>query len=572
MSRVHAIFVAASLTLVAAGCAGEALPGEALPDEEVGAAREALAGGGILVGTLQYGQTSAPVTTSGPIRFRAFRFDGEAGDQVVVDVRSTNGDAVAWLLGPDLELLAHDDDSAPGSSDSHIEAALADGGSHYILFADARLRRRTFTVELQGGEPEPPSRAIGVSWTSSQLVTFDPAAGSIEEVHLQMAPFDAFIAMTYDPDHGLLYAVAQVTSNLYAIDVATMSSTHIGSLQLSQIPGEPFGITGLAYDPTTDTLYGTVVRYDRSGDPLTWRTDLVRIDVDTAAVMTVGTIAQWLVSSMDFSPEEGRIYALAQGSDLTYHIVRIGPLDATLEDVLATPYVTMIGFARTPGTRKYVSWINTDSHFYGEIDLDAGTITPLGNADAVDVIAAFVHRSFEAGSAPVPRPELPAAFEITGTVVAVQDPFGMLNGSISEGDAVTGRIAYDANSPYRTAPFAGAYELSLSIDGSVFTVASPTGFVANNYHDDRTGSVTDRAILTATRQWEPGFPVPMSYEQISWTAFDSTAQTMSNNDALPLVWDPSDWDTIGVRIVAATNEFNEDGYVIDVEVEAVTPE
>ena len=565
MSRVRVLVAAASLLLAATGCAVEAPPDE--PDIE--SAREALAGGRILVGSLEYGQTSAPVTTSGLFRFRAFRFDGEAGDQVVVDVRSTDGDAVAWLLGPRLEVLAHGDGGVPGSSDAHIEAALGESGSHYILFADARLRRRTFTVELQGGPPAAASLAIGLSWRNSRLVTFDPSAGTIEEVHLQMAPFDAFIGMTHDPNHGLLYAVAQLSFNLYAIDVATMSATHIGNLRIPEIPGEPLDVQGLAYDPTTDTLYGTVVRFQQLEDPSTWRTDLIRIDVATASVTTVGTIAGRFVTSIDFSPEEGRLYALAQGGDRTNHIVRIDPASAALEEVLATPYVTMLGLARTPGTRKYLSWINADSHFYGEIDLDAGTITPLGNSDAVDVIAAFVHRSFDAGSAPVPRPELPAAFQVTGVVAAVHDPFGLLAGSIASGDPVTGRIAYDVNDPYGTEPATGSYELSFSIDGGTFAIGSPAGFVLNNHHD---GSVIDRVDVRASRLDEPGFPVPMAYERIAWIATDSTAQAMSNNDALPVAWDPSDWDSIQVSILAATNDFSEDGYTIFVEVDTVTPE
>jgi hypothetical protein len=188
----------------------------------------------IVVGVLAYGETSAPVITGGLIRVRGFAFEGAAGDEVTIDVRSSDGgDAMTWLFAADGRLLAHD--ASNDGTDAHLEVTLTGAGVHTILFADAAYRRRTFTVELQGGLPARPPLAIGLTWSDSRLVSFDPAAGTVEQVHLQMG-HESFIAMTYDPDRDLLYAVSQVAWNLYAIDPATMRASHRGNLRVDTRP------------------------------------------------------------------------------------------------------------------------------------------------------------------------------------------------------------------------------------------------------------------------------------------------------------------------------------------------
>jgi hypothetical protein len=106
-----------------------------------------------IVGSLQYGETSAVISYRNPTRFRAFKFAGDAGDEVVIDVRSSNGgDAMAWVLDDDFRVIASNDDAADGVYDSHIALTLPEHRSrtHYILFRDYGYRARQFSVELQG--------------------------------------------------------------------------------------------------------------------------------------------------------------------------------------------------------------------------------------------------------------------------------------------------------------------------------------------------------------------------------------------------------------------------------------
>src|SRR5258708_31891851 len=74
-----------------------------------------------IVGSLDYGATSASVKYTSSPRYRAIKFAGNAHDKVDVWVRSTDGgDAVAWLLDNSFHVLASNDDADTTTFDSHI--------------------------------------------------------------------------------------------------------------------------------------------------------------------------------------------------------------------------------------------------------------------------------------------------------------------------------------------------------------------------------------------------------------------------------------------------------------------
>ena len=109
-----------------------------------------------LLGSLSYGQSSGPVPYRMPPRFRGFSFQGTAGDAVSVDVRSAKGDAVAWILDGQGNVLGSNDDASGKTLDAHVDVTLAQTGTHYIVFRDYWLRRATFTVDLSGTPAGPP--------------------------------------------------------------------------------------------------------------------------------------------------------------------------------------------------------------------------------------------------------------------------------------------------------------------------------------------------------------------------------------------------------------------------------
>src|SRR5579859_7429384 len=105
-----------------------------------------------LVGSLDYGQTSDPVAYHNPPRYRAFKFGGQPGDKVIIDVTSADGDAVAWLTDNSFKTLAKNDDYGD-SLNSHIEATLPGNSNpdiitYYVIFRDYWLNDATFTVSL----------------------------------------------------------------------------------------------------------------------------------------------------------------------------------------------------------------------------------------------------------------------------------------------------------------------------------------------------------------------------------------------------------------------------------------
>jgi hypothetical protein len=108
------------------------------------------------LGSLSYGMTSAPVAYKNPPRFRVFSFEGTAGDAVVVDVRSAKGDAIAWVLDADGNVVGYNDDADSRTLNAHIDTTLVATGTHYIVFRDYWLKKATFTVELQGTPAAPP--------------------------------------------------------------------------------------------------------------------------------------------------------------------------------------------------------------------------------------------------------------------------------------------------------------------------------------------------------------------------------------------------------------------------------
>ena len=108
-----------------------------------------------LMGSLSYGQTSAAVSYHNPPRYRAFKFGGQKGDKVDLWVKSSNGDAVAWLLDNSFRTLAANDDASGTNRNSHITATLPgntnpDIITYYIVFREYSLRNATFTVTLNG--------------------------------------------------------------------------------------------------------------------------------------------------------------------------------------------------------------------------------------------------------------------------------------------------------------------------------------------------------------------------------------------------------------------------------------
>jgi Bacterial pre-peptidase C-terminal domain len=100
------------------------------------------------IAPLGYGATSKVVKTRGDYGW--FRFDGRAGDEIEISVKSSNGDAVTFVLDKNDDVVAVNDDANALTSDSRLTTALPADGTYYIAFREYSFAPASFTVALEG--------------------------------------------------------------------------------------------------------------------------------------------------------------------------------------------------------------------------------------------------------------------------------------------------------------------------------------------------------------------------------------------------------------------------------------
>lgn len=100
------------------------------------------------IASLGYGATSAVVKTRGDYGW--FKLVGHAGDAIDLSVKSADGDAVAFLLDGNDDVVAVNDDANALTSDSHLVTTLPASGTFYIAFRDYSFAPASFTVTLEG--------------------------------------------------------------------------------------------------------------------------------------------------------------------------------------------------------------------------------------------------------------------------------------------------------------------------------------------------------------------------------------------------------------------------------------
>ncbi|MDB4935897.1 MAG: bacillopeptidase [Labilithrix sp.] len=145
------------LTSLAATACSSASSNDAASEEKAEATDETSSAFGLsdtkIVGSLTYGQTSSNTPYTKTPRYRAFKFAGNAGDEIEVSVKSNNGDPVTWILDNDWRTVAKNDDASASDTNSHVKVKLPANASatHYIVVRDYWQDPMTFKVELKGG-------------------------------------------------------------------------------------------------------------------------------------------------------------------------------------------------------------------------------------------------------------------------------------------------------------------------------------------------------------------------------------------------------------------------------------
>jgi len=155
---------------------------------------------------------------------------------------------------------------------------------------------------------------LGITWGDSKLVSFDPDAGVITQVHAYLNPAEVFRGVAHDPYRVKLYALAQSSWNLYEIDPLTLNIRNIGTLDINPSTSWGEDIGGLSYDPVTDSLYTVVSHWDDSYTGI--RSELVRINISDAKTTVVGYLADAFCDSLVFNEEDGQLYGLLLQVDI----------------------------------------------------------------------------------------------------------------------------------------------------------------------------------------------------------------------------------------------------------------
>jgi hypothetical protein len=227
---------------------------------------------------------------------------------------------------------------------------------------------------------------IGLTWCNSDLVVFNPFAGTAERTGVRLDPGTCFRGLTYDSEHNRLYALAQVSYAFYSINPDLGVVKRLGKLDLSG--AGDFGslgvdIGGLAYWPNHG-LYTTVTAFDDT----TVISEIVQINPRTRQVIPISKLPHGYAGSLvwDSASRSFLGYTTPCSGQCKTSMFRFNPATGKVSILFKLPYHVVAGLApSTKHTGKYISWINSTTAFYAEIDPHTGSIVPLANSDAVGV-------------------------------------------------------------------------------------------------------------------------------------------------------------------------------------------
>ena len=79
-------------------------------------------------------------------KYRAVKFHAEKGTMLEVYVRSTQGDPITWLVGPNLDIVGESDDANEETNSNISIENLAETGDYYVVFRDKHYESHYFDV------------------------------------------------------------------------------------------------------------------------------------------------------------------------------------------------------------------------------------------------------------------------------------------------------------------------------------------------------------------------------------------------------------------------------------------
>ena len=328
----------------------------------------------------------------------------------------------------------------------------------------------------------------GIDSGANALITIDRSTGAGTRV-ASIDPDPIFTALAFDEGSGTLYSHSFIGQVIVSIDVTTGIATDIGSVGIGAVSGMTFdgsgtlwGATinnqqlvtidtatgagtavgdiegelfdrlhGLAYDPSTDTLFG--VTDFGSGETIDHVTSLVRVDRDTADITFIDGFGFDGSEALAFESQSGLLYGVESDTDL---LITVQPVDQSSTTVDPIGVTTIVGLTHdVNGDRLF----GTDGSQLFLIDRAAATGTFLGTIGFTDVSAlAFDRATDTLYAADTALDQLLTLNPANGAATVV----GPFDGPFAFGDVVA--LAFD---PVGGTLYAGTSEQRLaSIDTS----------------------------------------------------------------------------------------------------------
>jgi cysteine-rich repeat protein len=148
-------FVVATLV---AGCGTPVILDESSSSSAIGELR--ILADDEIVGDLGFGETVGPIAYTDTPKYRALRVQALAGDLLDARIRTTDGEAIAWILASDFRTLAA---SAlePRRRDATVTHRAASAGTYYVAFRERDQENATFAVSLAARVVETDAGAEG---------------------------------------------------------------------------------------------------------------------------------------------------------------------------------------------------------------------------------------------------------------------------------------------------------------------------------------------------------------------------------------------------------------------------
>ena len=143
LRSVLPVFACLSVLAVGAGCAVDTSE----DDDSLSSESDLSATRIQQLGTIASGATKTVSYTSSPL-YRAYAFTAKKGDSVDIWVRSSSGDAIAYLLRSSYSTVARNDDASGATHDAHLSATIKSDGQYFIAFKEAKGKNADFTVSF----------------------------------------------------------------------------------------------------------------------------------------------------------------------------------------------------------------------------------------------------------------------------------------------------------------------------------------------------------------------------------------------------------------------------------------